>query len=207
MTIRGSAVQEDASSGIWELEDFNDGLRLTITRAKGKGRGNYRLFNWAKVFLPDKDSYGDALQGIVPVHYGGTENENKSDRIETLANERRAWAKAVIGALEVYPSENPEGEDVGNNITDLSKFLTKMWVNRKDDLAALDFAERWMDLIQEHKQMCNVFTEGQHQQARDSLDKEFADMQPVTIGEYVLKIEKKTGTREKYQFTVGATEE
>jgi len=210
MTIRGSAVQEDASSGIWVLEDVNDGLKLTIERAKGKGRGNYRLFSFKPIELEGTDFYGDQLQGIVPIKHGGTEDENKTDHIERRMNERRAWAKAVIGALEVYPSENPDVVKVGNNVTSLSVFLTTMWVNRKTDLAAAGFVEDWMDLIEEYNQMDNITMESQSQQARIRLDKEFmqsSDTQAVVIDKYVLKVEKKAGTKKTYHFVIGATED
>lgn len=97
LTIRGSAVQEDASSGIWELEeDGGDGsVKLTIGRAKGRGKGNYRKFKLEVIPLPGVDFYKDPLEGIVPVNSGGTEDESRNG-IKALEAQRE---KFRIGQL------------------------------------------------------------------------------------------------------------
>jgi hypothetical protein len=208
MTIRGSAVQEDASSGIWVLEEGTDGIKLTIERAKGKGKGKYRIFEIKTVELSGKDSYGDKLEGIVPVKKGGTEDEGKTDYLERKMNQRRAWAKAIIGCLADYPLRNPDVEKTSNDITNIAKFLTTMWVTRNDDVEAAAFAADWMDLIDEESQMVSVTNDSQHQQVRVRLDKEFMqspDTQAVVIDNYVLKVKKKEGTKKTYHFVITAT--
>jgi hypothetical protein len=208
MTIRGSAVQEDASSGIWELVEQNDGIKLTIGRAKGKGRGNYRNFRLKPLDLEGFDAYGDKLQGIVPVKHGGTEDEGTKNYIEQKADQRRAWAKAVIGALEVFPAENPEIEKCSNTASGIAKFLVHMWINRQEDYSATGFCADWMDELVEHEQMANVNNEGQWKQVNDRLNSEFlisSDSQPVVVGEYTLKVEKKASTKNKNHFVIGAT--
>ncbi len=207
MTLRGSAVQEDTSSGIWVLEEMPDGIRLTIERAKGKGKGNYRLFEIVGVELEGKDSYGDKLEGIVPVKRGGTEDEGTVNHTERRMKQRRAWAKAIIGCLADYPLHNPEVEKTPNDITNIAKFLTTMWMAREDDFDAAGFVGEWMDLIKEENQMIAI-TNNQHQQVRSRLDAEFmqsADTQPVVIDDYVLKVEKKEGTQNKLHFVITAT--
>ena len=92
LTIRGSAVQEDASSGIWNLEKMEDGILLTIQRAKGKGEGNWRKFRFEKVMLPGVDFYGDPLEGIVPIKVGGQE----TDTTTWIEQQRAAAKKADI---------------------------------------------------------------------------------------------------------------
>jgi hypothetical protein len=206
MTIRGSAVQEDASSGIWELEKVPEGIKLTIARAKGKGERNYRLFEIQKINLPGEDFYGDSLEGIVPVKIGGTEDENKTDYIEHRMNQRHAWAKAVIGALEVYPSENPEVERCSNTVSGIAKFLTNMWLSREDDLNAAGFTLDWMDELTEHGCMAGFTHDWQVISKR--LDKEFMqspNTQPVIVDKYTLKVARKEGTQNKLQFVIGAT--
>jgi len=208
MTIRGSAVQEDASSGIWELEGMPDGIKLTIGRAKGKGKGNYRLFRIAKVDLEGEDFYKDKLEGIVPVKMGGTEDESKTDFIEQQRNQRRAWAKAVIGALEVYPSENPDVEKCSNTVSGIAKFLANMWLNRGDDLDAAGFYGNWMDKLEEHGCMTNFNRDSQVISKR--LTGEFMqspDTQPEVIGEYTLRVERKSNAKKALHFVVGATKD
>lgn len=207
MTIRGSAVQEDASSGIWELTETGDGIKLTVSRAKGKGRGNYRRFKLMPFDLDGHDSYGDPLQGIVPVNFGGTEDEGRADRIQERWNKRRALAKAVIGALEVYPSENPD-DGCSNNVTSIAQFLTRMWLNRKSDYDAAGFTADWMDLTDKYGIMDNIITENNFQQIRKDLVEEFmdgSDNQPVIIGEYALGVEQK-GTSKKLRFVIKDSE-
>jgi hypothetical protein len=170
MTIRGSAVQEDASSGIWELEDASDGIKLTIGRAKGRGKGNYRLFKLEPTKLEGTDAYGDDLEGIVPVKFGGTEDEGTANHIEEQRNQRRAWAKAIIGCLEVYPLENPEAGKIKNNVTAVANFLVDKWIKRNDDYDAAGFVKDWMDLIVEHRQMDAITNESQNQTVRNRLN-------------------------------------
>jgi hypothetical protein len=210
MTIRGSAVQEDASSGIWELVETTDGIKLTVSRAKGKGRGNYRNFRMEPLDLKGTDFYGDKLQGIVPVKFGGTEDEGKTEYMERKVNQRRAWAKAIIGCLADYPLQNPDVEKTSNTVSTIGKFLTTMWLERDSDIDAGVFVNEWMDLIDEEDQMTAITNESMWQQVSIRLNKEFmqsADTQPVVIDEYTLKVEKKAGTKKTYHFVIGETKD
>lgn len=198
MTIRGSAVQEDASSGIWVITETAAGIKIVVERAKGKGRGNYRLFTFEKVSLGGVDSYNDPLEGIVPAKKGGTEDEAKPDYIESRMNKKRAWAKAVIGCLKDYPLRNPDAKKNENNITAISLFLTRMWVGRHDELDAIEFVEEWMDDIKKYDLMSTVVEPDKNTPVRAHLDDEFmksADTQPVVIGEYTLSVEEKPNTK------------
>jgi hypothetical protein len=210
MTIRGSAVQEDASSGIWELTETPDGIKLTIGRAKGKGRGNYRNFRLEPLDLEGTDFYGDKLQGIVPVKFGGTEDEGKTDYMERKVNQRRAWAKAIIGCLEVFPSENPKIEKCSNTVSGIAKFLLGMWEERGNDLDATGFCDDWMDELGEHGCLTAITSAGQWKQVSTRLESEFmqsTDTQPVVVGQYTLRVEKSPGTKKKLIFVVGATKD
>ena len=205
MTIRGSAVQEDASSGIWELIETSDGIKLTVGRAKGKGRGNYRNFKLKPLDLGGVDAYGDPLQGIVPIKFGGTEDESNANFIEQKGNQRRAWAKAVIGALEVYPSENPDIEKCSNTVSSIAKFLTHMWLNRENDFDAAGFAKDWMDLADKYGCVDAVMEEKSWQKISTALTGEFmqsSDTQPVVVDQYMLRVEK-FGARNKLRFVIG----
>ena len=185
-------------------------MKLAIGRAKGKGRGNYRLFEIKKVDLEGHDFYGDPLEGIVVVKKGGTEDEGKTDYLERKLLARRAWAKAIIGALEVWPAEDPSRTGCSNTVSGIAKFLVGMWVNRNEDLDAAAFVGDWMDGIEEQEQMITVTGENQWKQVNDRLDKEFmqsADTKPVIVDEYTLRVEKKAGTKKTYHFVVGAAKD
>ena len=210
MTIRGSGVQEDASSGIWELTEQNDGIKLTIGRVKGKGRGNYRNFRLTPFDLEGADFYGDKLQGIVPVKFGGTEDEGTASYIEQKSNQRRAWAKAVIGCLVDYPSQNPEVEKCSNTASGIANFLLGMWLERDNDYAAAAFCADWMNELVEHEQLVNINNDRQDKQIADRLNSEFlksSDSQPVIIGEYILKVEKKVTTKNRNHFVIDKTKD
>lgn len=220
MTIRGSAVQEDASSGIWELEKETDCVRLTIGRAKGKGEGNYRKFKLEPLDLTDTDEdgailtdvYGDVLQGLVPINFAGTESEGTSNHQAQQRSERYSWARAVIGALEVYPSQNPGVEKCSNTISGIAKFLTGMWVNRGRTESDIEqaFVAEWMDGIREHDLMSGVNRPGQDQTVVRTLDtmflNEHADHNTVIVGRYTLTVKKKGTTQNKYHFVIGEAE-
>ena len=205
MTIRGSAVQEDASSAIWELEEVSDGIMLTIGRAKGRGKGNYGKFRLEPVELPGKDFYGDPLEGIVPVKFAGTESEHETSHIEAVVNERRAWAKAVIGALEVYSLENPNEPKVSGAVSALSMFLARVWVDRNstENAAEKRFVEEWMDELQEHNQLL-LTAANQWGQIERQLKTRFleGDRSEVIVGEYALSVEKKPNTMNTYRFVI-----
>lgn len=206
MTIRGSAVQEDASSGIWELEKETDGVRLTIGRAKGKGEGNYLKFKLVPTDLPGEDIYGDSLQGLVPLNFAGTVDEGKPDHLAQQRSARHGWARAIIGAIEVYPSQHPGEEKCPNTKSGIAKFLTTMWVTRATTVSDIEqaFVTEWMDGIAEHDLMSGITRAGQDSTAARKLETMFlspdADHNTVTVGDYTLMIEK---GKSKFKFVVG----
>jgi hypothetical protein len=207
MTIRGSAVQEDASSGIWELEKEQDGVKLTIGRAKGKGEGNFRKFSMKPVDLPGFDIYKDRLQGLVPICFAGTESENTEDAAKTHHNKRRAWAKAIIGALVAYPAENLEAK-TETSVSGLAKFLTRMWVNRGSTEYAheQEFVATWMDTFKSLDQLSTVNNNGQWAQVQKALNTMFldkdADHNAVVVDDKVLTVMKKGTTKSTYWFKI-----
>ncbi len=209
MTIRGSAVQEDASSGIWELEKELGGVRLTIGRAKGKGEGNYRKFRLDPLNLPGNDIYGDSLQGLVPICFAGTEDEGNEARVVAHRKKREAWANAIIGCLEVYPGRNHEVTKE-TTISGLGKFITNMWVDRAitEKVADREFATEYLVPLD---QLSTVTGKNQYAQVVSALEGMFlhsknADHNDVVVGEYVLQIVKKGTTKDTYWFKIGKAE-
>lgn len=89
LTIKGSGVQEDTSSGIWTLKKVEDGILVTITRAKGSGEENWRKFRFKKITLPGEDAFGDPLEGIVPIQVSGEKESNS----HWLAHQEAAGAR------------------------------------------------------------------------------------------------------------------
>ena len=130
--------------------------------------------------------------------------------MERKVSQRRAWAKAIIGCLEVFPSENPEIEKCSNTVSGIAKFLLGMWVNRQDDYTATGFCADWMDELDEHGCLTAITNDAQWKQVSTRLDSEFmqsTDTQPVIVGQYTLKVERKEGTKNKLHFVIGEAKE
>lgn len=213
MTIRGSAVQEDASSGIWNLEKVTDGIQLTVQRAKGRGEGSYRKFRIEQVTLPGTDFYKDSLEGVVPIKISGTEDENTQNHVERVARERKAWATAIIGAIDIFPSQNPDIERPEPNSTAIGMFLTNMWLKRGTDETAKRFVEDHMIGLIEYRQMDNVTIDKNWQGVRYQIDTRFisafknGDGKPVIVDRLSLSVRLKANTKKSFIFEVGLAEE
>lgn len=129
LTIKGSGVQEDTSSGIWTLKKVEDGILVTITRAKGSGEENWRKFRFKKIELPGVDAFGDPLQGIVPIQVSGQEESNSrwlehqqaaGDRIE---NEQATYAYQVWRVVVKEPKTDWTVADMADKLAGLSVTL------------------------------------------------------------------------------------
>ena len=206
MTIRGSAVQEDASSGIWNLEKVAEGIRLTIQRAKGPGEGNWCMFRLEKVKMSGQDFYGQPLEGIVPLKFAGREDEGTPEYLDDLARIRRAWAEAIVGCWQ-FPEEDNAFERPTMNCQQVADMLTEMWVNRDDDLDRLDFTERYMKKLYKEKMLVNVIRDPKAQIIYKALRKEFflpagGTRIPVRFGGYELAVEKAAKTKSAEHFVV-----
>lgn len=102
-TIHGSAIIENASTAIWTLDkDPATGYRrLKVTRIKGPGEDQHRLFGFDTVPLEELDSFGNTQVGVLPVCRGGSAPNETSEAVERLKNARAAWAWLIRGVLEV----------------------------------------------------------------------------------------------------------
>lgn len=211
MTIRGSAVQEDASSGIWNLEKLASGIRLTIQRAKGPGEGNWCMFRIENIKMSGQDFYGQPLEGIVPVKFAGREDEGTPEYQDDIARVRRAWAEAVVGCWQ-FPEEDNEFERPTMNCQQVAVMLTEMWVDREDDLDRLDFTQRYMKKLYKEKLLNNIVRDPKAQTIYKALRTEFflpagGTRIPVRFGGYELAVEKKPGTKSAEYFVVRAIQE
>lgn len=126
LTIRGSAVQEDTTSGIWTLEKKDDGVLVTVTRAKGAGEGNWRKFRFDKIELPGFDIYGDPFEGIVPHKIGGNEDntskwlEHQKRAAVVIGNEQTAYAYQVWRHWSADPDKEWTVEAMGEKLAGTS---------------------------------------------------------------------------------------
>jgi len=148
MTIRGSAVQEDTSSGLWTLEQEADGIKLTIARAKGAGEGNWRKFRFKTVKLDGKDFYGDPLEGIVPMKISGREDVGTTQYIEQEMNNRKAWATVVMGCHKISQTHT-DAEEIKLNRQQVADRIAWMWENAATDDTARDFVNLYMADLEE----------------------------------------------------------
>ena len=104
LTIRGSAVQEDTSSGLWEMEPTDRGFELTNARIKGRGKNEKREFNIKVITLPgeERDYFGEPLQGIVPICIAGSGDtpHTKAERAQADADVWGALVRLVMQSVE-----------------------------------------------------------------------------------------------------------
>lgn len=149
MTIRGSGVQEDTTSGIWHLEKSFEKrtVLLTIERAKGRGEGNWRAFTLTPTDLEGEDSYGDSLQGVVVTKKAGMEDEGSAEYQADRAAQRKAWAKAIYGLFKL--NEHTDTVDAPKTgtvaISRAAMDICGYWQNRGDSEAADIFCEKYLD--------------------------------------------------------------
>lgn len=92
-TIIGSTVIENSTVAIWNMKMGATGRRLEVERMKGRGEGNYQLFNFQSVDLGDEDKWGRPYTGIFPEKIGGLETEDS--RNEYSVQLRKGFALSV----------------------------------------------------------------------------------------------------------------
>jgi hypothetical protein len=165
-TIHGSAVIENSSTAIWQLEECVEGRLLTVTRIKGPGEGNFKKFKFIQVELDEKDSFGNNRKGLVPKKIGGTEDKNIGEK-ETR---RAAWAKAVYG-LQCYMEEQPDYQN---------KPLT------------FNFASSQIDKLSKEAPFRDAYLKdltdsGVHAFGQTSIKKEWKDVFPINVQGVVIE--------------------
>ncbi len=99
-TVMGSSVIENATSAIWELSDDAGTKRLTVTRIKGKGTGNYQRFAIEDMGLGRTEEHGGEVTGAVMARVGGVEVESSLRDAE-----RRAYADLIREAMDASMRE------------------------------------------------------------------------------------------------------
>lgn len=76
-TTAGSSVIENELVCIMNIFEGQGGKKLEVTRIKGAGLGNYKIFKLKQWELNVKDEFGDNRTHVVPELKGGTEGGNE----------------------------------------------------------------------------------------------------------------------------------
>lgn len=105
--ILGSSVLENSTTAIWELTNHVAGKRLEVTRMKGRGEGNYRLFSFEEIPLGIKGQFNKDRIGIVPVSEGGKEDEISGRFSET----DEIWRVALCDSIRAIYALSDKDKD------------------------------------------------------------------------------------------------
>ena len=153
MTVVGSGIQEDTSSGLYHLEEHQGqhSVRLKIDRIKGPGYGNYMTFDLKQVELDDKDIFGKPMTGLVAVNTGGNLTEDSVDAVDRYNREMSGWAALIRGVSASTMEETIMPKVKTLNIDSVAKFMGEVSKHYGEDTApgmdARDFAERYCSEI------------------------------------------------------------
>lgn len=148
MTVVGSGIQEDTSSGLYHLEEHGNGaVRLKIDRIKGPGYGKYLIFTLKQVELDKLDAFGKPLTGLVAMNKGGDMTEDSVTEKDRLDREMRGYA-AMIRGVGLAGMEYPDLPAVGKlNVKNIAEFMGTISQNYGDDtplgLDCTDFGDRF----------------------------------------------------------------
>lgn len=101
ITVLGSSIIENTTSGIWHLTKEGGGERkLFVERIKGKGHGNYQTFEFREVDLKRQDDFERPITGIYAHRVGGTTTRGSAEEVAKLDTARLAYAKVIAGLIQ-----------------------------------------------------------------------------------------------------------
>lgn len=126
MTVVGSGVQEDNSTGIWTLEQKSKAIQLTNLRAKGPGEGEFILFNMEQIEIDQEDSFGYPITGIVPIKIGGNEHGKLGEQESEIERELIGWADAIYGIEKASKQPEYDFESINLMINPIARFIAKI---------------------------------------------------------------------------------
>lgn len=93
--VMGSSIIENSTTAIWEMSDSNGARRLEVTRIKGKGIGNYQLFEFEEVDLEETDAFGKPRSGVVAKQIGGAGESSAAVMAAKTDRLRRNVAESI----------------------------------------------------------------------------------------------------------------
>jgi len=128
-TILGHSFIENATSAIWFLEEAPDGLKLSVTRIKGPGHGNWFKFEKKLVELQTNDKFGKKEIGLIPLKFAGVEDEGSEQALSTEETKRMAIAWAIRGCYD-FPRRDNIYEPFQLNPKACADFILDMHINR-----------------------------------------------------------------------------
>lgn len=186
-TLLGSSVLENSTTGIWDIEDSNGARKMSVSRIKGKGIGNYILFDVHEVDLDEQDDFGKQRSGAIAKRLGGTEELSvKSDNLrKTMADiisEIEEWKKLhdPTSKRKLTPNEIDRFIGQGGKLSDMIAQINEAGEATSDAKWAKRVFDRLRDV---------GFVHGKY---RNRLSDLFQD-HPIEMGNgYVLKLVKQS---------------
>lgn len=130
--VLGSSVIENSSSAIWTLIQEANGRKLQVTRIKGKGHGNYQIFEYIEVALGDVDVFNREITGVVPERIGGT-STNGSMEEENTANTAKMMYAAAIRDMILAAEKDPAFATVRGHSFTIKDTAQRLMQLPKDD--------------------------------------------------------------------------
>lgn len=142
-TVLGSSVTENTSTGIWLLSKTDNGLKLEVTRLKGRGLGNYKYLRLEEVKLGRRDDFGFEITGGLVVHIGGT-LPNAMEQADWDQLEREAVRAAAFTLID-KGIQLVRSNGTGQKPQDVAKMVlekTGLLIDKRKVLAHLNALER-----------------------------------------------------------------
>lgn len=130
--VLGSTVIENSTTAIWKMTEETNGRKLQVTRIKGKGYGNFRLFKFAEVSLGIHDEFGNELTGVVPSKIGGIEDGRAGEALEQIEAVRTAYATVIRTLMQRSLEDDSDEARTKFSVSGIADEIEKMHV--ADDL-------------------------------------------------------------------------
>jgi hypothetical protein len=197
-TLLGSSVLENSTTGIWDIEDSNGARKLSVSRIKGKGIGNYVLFDVHEVDLDEQDDFGKQRSGAIAKRLGGTEelavkSENLRKTVAKIISEIEEWRKANDPTTKRKLTPNEIDRFIGQG-GKLGEMISEM---DSDGYATPD--AKWAKSVFDRLRDVN-FVHGKY---RNRIPELFSD-HPMDMGDgYVLRLIKQNEKMSYFEFERG----
>jgi hypothetical protein len=120
--VLGSSIIENSTTGIWSITDHTSGIKLEVTRMKGRGTGNDKIIRFDSIGLVDmEDQFGKERTGLVPVAIGGSSEKGAPDEGHEAA--REAFA-TVLREIELRRKQYDPESTKNYTVSTVAKMLS-----------------------------------------------------------------------------------